>query len=236
MAKLGASEEAFKARIAEVAASARSPEQIELLTVEAGAAKAAEAAEREAAERVPAGPLGLAIEPDRRPDDGEEGAAGDPAAAEPAKRRGRPPGARNKSTGVTRAYILSQFGDPLTMLARRGMMDPVELAAKLGCKPIEAFNAQNTALAKCLPFVHSPQPAAVKVEGQGALAMFWSGVPVDGSGDEVVDGSDWQAIEAMAARIGQDRVENQGVSITDVEPSNVEFSNAKPENQEKSDG
>lgn len=221
MAKLGASDEAFQAAIAAVNETVRTPEQIELITAEA---EEVEAEERERA----AGGLGL--RPELRPDDGEEGEA------RPKGKGGRPPGARNKSTSATRAYILGTIGDPLTMLARRGLEDPVDLAARLGCKPIEAFNAQNTALAKCLPFVHSPQPAALKVEGKGALAVVFSGVPVDRAGDEEAEGDDWTALEAMAARIGQDRKENQGVSITDVEPSNVEFSNAKPETQAKSSG
>ncbi len=229
MAKLGASDEAFKAAISEVGKTVRSPEQIDLLTVEAAEAKAAEeAAAAVVEERMPGAlPLGLPL--DLRPDDAEDGV---PA---PKSKGGRPPGSGNKSTSATRRYILGHIGDPLTMLARRGLEDPVELAARLGCKPIEAFNAQNVALAKCLPYVHSPQPAAVKVEGKGALAIMFTGVEADRAGDEDVEGTDFAALEDMAARIAKDREENQGVTVRDIEPSNVTFTNGGGENEGGSD-
>lgn len=227
MAKLGATDEAFKAAIGEVNKTVRSPEQIELLTVEAREDRERRAADLEVAAEHGLAPLGL--ERELRPDDAEEGVAG------PKSKGGRPPGARNKATSTTRAYILGTIGDPLTMLARRGLEDPVALAARLGCSPIEAFNAQNTALAKCLPYVHSPQPAALKIEGKGALAVGFFGVPVDKAGDSEHEGSDWEQLEAMAERVAQDREQNQGVSVRKVEPSNVTFSNVEPEKQGGSD-
>lgn len=226
-AKLGATEVAIKRALVEAAKHVRTPEQIALLSDDA---------RDEALARQPDPVTGVAplFPVDRRPDDGGEHEAAS-VGADGIRRKGRPPGARNKATSATRQYILATIGDPLTMLARRGMEDPVALALRLGCSPLEAFNAQNTALAKCLPFVHSPQPAALKIEGKGALALMFSGVPMDQSGDEEAEGSDWEALEAMANRIGQDREQNQGVSVTDIEPSNVSFANVEPKKQGGSD-
>lgn len=175
---------------------------------------------------------------DRRPDDAADGSA---AAVEGGVRRpGRPPGSRNKNTGAFRSYILSQFGDPAAMLARRNMMNLDQLKAlamELGCKPIELFRAQNDALARLMPYVHSPQPTAVKVEGVGAMAMVSFGVPLDGqAGDSEHSGTEWEVLEAMAARIGEDREQKQGVTVIDHEASNVPVPNVDANSEGKSDG
>lgn len=225
--KFGATEETFRAALKDAAGSVRTPEQIALLTDEADAEKARppDAAASVAWVPTPMFPV------DRRPDDAEAHVA-------PVKGKGgRPLGAHNKSTAATRAYILNTFGDPLSMLARRNMMDLpalMALAKELGCEPLQLFTAQNVALAKMLPYVHSPQPQAVKIEGKGAVAFGFFGVEVDRAGDHEVDGADhFEALEAMAKRIGEDREQNQGVRLIEGTATNAGPTNAEPETPTK---
>lgn len=97
-------------------------------------------------------------------------------------KRGRPPGARNKSTEQWRQYLLSRYRSPLVGLMELYSRTPAELARELGLyayhegelmldpatgRPVlatgEAFKAQLAAMIAALPYLHQRLPQAVEV-------------------------------------------------------------------------
>lgn len=177
-----------------------------------------------------AGPIALA------PDDAEDGGElvqGD-------RRVGRPPGARNKSTEAWRRFVLGIGGSPLQALARVYGADPRELAAYLGCKPVEALEKILQAARVALPYLHSPMPTDVRIEGKGAMAFgVFMARPGDGRGDAQLDHADpLAALEHFASlppgslevRDGE-IIENQEVSATVDGQSNGSESNAAPKSE-----
>lgn len=66
---------------------------------------------------------------------------------------GRPPGARNKRTERTVAYLLSRHRDPRQVLLEIAEANVFDLAALLGCKPFEAMQEKRLAAIGVLPYV-----------------------------------------------------------------------------------
>jgi hypothetical protein len=66
---------------------------------------------------------------------------------------GRPPGARNKRTERTVAYLLSRHRDPREVLIEIAESNVFDLAALLGCKPFEALQEKRLAAIGVLPYV-----------------------------------------------------------------------------------
>lgn len=81
---------------------------------------------------------------------------------------GRPAGARNVVTRETRAFILSQYRDPLVTLARMQSLDPVEAARAWGCKPIEAADRIRHAADALAPYLHGKMPV---MDGDGNAVL-----------------------------------------------------------------
>lgn len=87
-------------------------------------------------------------------------------------RRGRPPGATNKSTGAMREFILSRYRHPALVLAETYSRDTGDLAAELGCTRHEAFKLQKDAAAELLPYVQGKMPVEVQVTSNVPVLML----------------------------------------------------------------
>lgn len=69
------------------------------------------------------------------------------------RRRGRPKGAENLSSRQLREMIVRAGGHPLIHLARWATMTPEEMAVRLGCSAVEAFDRQVAIWDKLAPYV-----------------------------------------------------------------------------------
>src|SRR5580765_3840671 len=87
-----------------------------------------------------------------------------PGEAERPGTRGRPPGARNRSTEHFRAFIRATRGDPGLALFERVFADPKALAAALRAPSAwDVYKAQSDWLLRLLPYFWSAMPAELKV-------------------------------------------------------------------------
>jgi hypothetical protein len=106
------------------------------------------------------------------------GLADDPATLFPQLKRGRPPGARNKSTEEWRAFMHRQYRSPLLFLADLVSLDPKALRDKVmqadrdaGVKReislMDVLQLQRQAAEALAPYLHRKQPIAIDAgEGQ----------------------------------------------------------------------
>lgn len=74
---------------------------------------------------------------------------------------GRPPGARNKRTVEWAEYLLTRYASPLEVLAQMAVARVDELASRLGCTKLEAYQEKRLAAIALVPFIHQKQPLAV---------------------------------------------------------------------------
>lgn len=89
-----------------------------------------------------------------------------------AKRRaGRPPGARNKRTTATVDWLLRQYQDPRAVLLAIAQSPVDELAARLGCTPMEALQEKRLAAIGVLPYVAQKQPLAVDLREHKSVTL-----------------------------------------------------------------
>lgn len=131
---------------------------------------------------------------------GEEADA--PMLVEPIPRgRGRPPGARNRSTEEWRQYLLGRYRSPIVALLELASRSPKQLAEELGLYERvkiagemyedrlatgEALKAQITALTAVLPYLHAKAPVEIQVKDDGPRGVLVigelnvSGVQSDG--------------------------------------------------------
>lgn len=87
---------------------------------------------------------------------------------------GRPAGARNKRTERTVGWLLAQFRDPRAVLLEIAQTPVDELAAALGCKPIEALQEIRHAAVGVLPYVAAKMPVQVDLTGKPAVHMHFN--------------------------------------------------------------
>lgn len=81
---------------------------------------------------------------------------------------GRPPNSRNRRTAEMLEYLRSKgYADPLEVLAATCSRPAWELAAEIGCTVAEAFDRQQWAADKMLPYWHSKAP--IEIDAKGAL-------------------------------------------------------------------
>jgi len=80
--------------------------------------------------------------------------------------RGRPPGARNKRTERTVAWLLSKHRDPREVLLEIAEANPFDLAAEYGCTPWEAVQEKRAAANAVLPYVAERRPIAINLDGK----------------------------------------------------------------------
>lgn len=111
---------------------------------------------------------------------------GDPARGEdlvPLKRRGRPPGALNKTTDDWKNYLLRNFRSPLIALAELATADPFALTRAIRAADkenrcdrdvsvMEVIVLQKAAAAELAPFVHRKQPIAIDAGEDKPLPMI----------------------------------------------------------------
>lgn len=91
---------------------------------------------------------------------------------------GRPKGSKNRSTQEWRDYLLAQGSSPLLQLLKVANANPIELAAILGCKPIEALDRIIAASDKLAPYLHQKMPVAVEgMDGRGLVQIVIQGMP-----------------------------------------------------------
>ena len=69
------------------------------------------------------------------------------------RKRGRPKGAENLSSRQLREMLIRAGGHPLIHLARWATMTPEEMARRLDCKVVEAFDRQVAIWDKLAPYV-----------------------------------------------------------------------------------
>ena len=102
-------------------------------------------------------------------------------AIEPEKRgTGRPKGASNKSTEKWRRYITERYGHPLEVLASLYAQPLEQLAERLGCSRLEAWQEQRHAASALLPYMAQRMPLELVTDGDlPMLMLFVSGQAVD---------------------------------------------------------
>lgn len=79
-------------------------------------------------------------------------------------RRGRPPGAQNKTTREMLDFVRKLCGDPLERRFRYAMHTPETLAIVLGCSKLEAFDRLEKLWADLSGYFYAKQ---AQVDGQG---------------------------------------------------------------------
>ena len=110
----------------------------------------------------------------------------------PVRRRGRPPGAKNKKTEELRAYLERTGQMPTEYLASIYRANTAELATKLGAKKHEVVKMQVAAASALLPYTEAKVTADMNVQqniapvmlvsDETARAMSKQGVIVDNDG------------------------------------------------------
>lgn len=95
------------------------------------------------------------------PDDPEGvGEIGDDAP----RRRGRPPGSRNKSTDEWVRFLTTRFDSPLIGLAQIAQAEPLALAKALACSPLDAAKLKIQAATTLAPYLHQRLPLSLEIE------------------------------------------------------------------------
>ena len=90
---------------------------------------------------------------------------------------GRPAGSVARSTAEWQAYLLQRYRSPLIGLFEVAARPARDLAAELGCTPLEAFDRQLKAMAELAPYVHSKMPSAVQLDGAPIVPVVLSVSP-----------------------------------------------------------
>ena len=103
------------------------------------------------------------------------------------RRAGRPQGARNRRVEDVARWVLDHMGDPLLVQAQVAVMPVAELAAALGCSPMDALAAQRLAAAQVLPYLHQRKPIAVDVSTTKVVHLtIVEGLPGDAPAEDGV--------------------------------------------------
>lgn len=84
---------------------------------------------------------------------------------------GRPPGARNRRAEDIARLIDERFGDARLHQAAIATMDVEELAARLGCSPLEAAQEKRLAFVAVAPFLYQRQPQQVDLRNHAAVSL-----------------------------------------------------------------
>ncbi|MCK4944780.1 MAG: hypothetical protein KAS59_00775 [Alphaproteobacteria bacterium] len=134
------------------------------------------------------------------------------------KRGGRPKGSKNKNTEAWQEFLLSRYSSPLEGLAQVISMPVADLARLLGCKKIDAFKCQLTAMATLAPYLHQKMPLAIDGGEHGLVSLIINA----GAAGAAATAEDNSIIDVLP-----DVEENQGLSDDDNVESNVSESNAE---------
>lgn len=160
----------------------------------------------------------------------------DPGARQAQLRRGpgRPPGALNRKTQDWAQLIVRKYRSPLIFLAEVYSRRVGDLAAELGCKPIEALEIQRRAASELAPYLHGKMPVQVEVKGNlpllvlGDPAQILEGVAAELGGDALPSLAQLQPVENQAlsatpaAGVGQPELDSTGNAQADQQDSAAE--------------
>ena len=97
---------------------------------------------------------------------------------------GRPPGARNKRTERTTAFLLARHRDPREVLLEIAEANVADLAALYACSLMEAGQEKRLAAAAVLPYVASRMPLQLDVTKRSVVYLNI----VDGQSQQVDPG------------------------------------------------
>lgn len=141
--------------------------------------------------------------------------------------RGRPAGAKNKSTKEWQAFLLSQYRSPLVVLAETYSRDVIELSRQLSCSLLEAFKIQLAAAKELAPYVHQKMPQAVELGEGGLIQLTINTGKLDGgaSNPELLEAIEMLPIETE---------ENSGFAGGEISQSNKAKSNESLQSNENS--
>ena len=113
--------------------------------------------------------------------------------------RGRPPGTLNAAPLEMRRWLLGMVGNPLVRLGRLAHADTMELARRLGCKPLELLSLQVSAARYLLPYVASPMPTRLVLDQRQWLALgMFTGAADNGTVPAEVSASAEDALARIA--------------------------------------
>lgn len=100
--------------------------------------------------------------------------------AERERSGGRPKGAIGRTTRELRAFLGAQGADPLMAMARWAQLSPEELAQRIGCTKLEAFDRLMSLWDRVAPYVHARlAPTDGKGNAVPWLHMSIGGAPAD---------------------------------------------------------
>lgn len=122
---------------------------------------------------------------------------------------GRPPGARNRRTERTVAFLLARHRDPREVLLELAEANVADLAVLLGCTLYQAAQEKRLAAIGVLPYVAQRMPLAVDVTNRQVVYLTIQ----EGQVEQSEQGGD-----SVAVRVLQN-VEYQ--DVTDVEAEQV---------------
>ena len=133
---------------------------------------------------------------------------------QPRRGRGRPKGARNRSTQDWQRLLTATRRSPLLVLADVYSMPVEELAGRLGCERFEAMKIQILAAREVAPYVHQRLPQAVSLDVHANLPTLVIGVP------EMVNARNLTAGGAVGLDLAMSEIiENQCVSGANIDQS-----------------
>lgn len=141
--------------------------------------------------------------------------------------RGRPVGARNKSTKDWQQYLLSRYQSPLVVLAETYSTPVDVLATRLGCKKYEAYQLQMAAAKEVAPYVHQKMPMAIDAGESGLISLTIN------TGDGSVNAGHNDAMPTITLT-PIDVTENSGFEAVETQKSNAIESNETLEAQKNS--
>lgn len=145
----------------------------------------------------------------------------------PAGGRGRPAGAKNRSTEEFKNYILSKYSHPLQGLAEMYSRPVVQLAKEMGLnyptfdQLFRLLQLQKDCMKELAPYVASRMPQAVNIDGPGLMTLQIFGGENNGA----------PAGERPVTMLNGESQQNQGLSEGDFEKSNETKSNETTENE-----
>lgn len=145
------------------------------------------------------------------PEDGEPGNLPDRK-----RTRGRPPGARNKSTDDWVDYIRARYRSPLEMLAETFSRHVDDLARELGISKKDAFAFQLQAAKELAPYMHSKMPQALTIDGTADITLILEGgapglqAGAPGDGAVVIDVESIEENQEVSDAVGQGKSDDDG--------------------------
>jgi hypothetical protein len=127
--------------------------------------------------------------------------------------RGRPPGARNRTTREWCEYIAGKYGSPLEVLAQMARVPTEQLAIELRCSRLDAYVQKRHAAESLAPYLH---PKLSTVE------FYPPGHPAGPASPLTLLTQDWQEIsDAVVADVAEPSEPAEAATAGENEPEAV---------------